>query len=75
MVRTGKSSNLNIDGSSLYIAAVYFVFTSLSTVGYGDVVGTENIEYIFQIFVLVLFTIGIITFLDHWYWLLCIYYG
>lgn len=53
MVRTGKSSELNIDPNSEYVAAFYFILTTLSTVGYGDIVGTENIEYIYQILVLV----------------------
>lgn len=32
---------------SSYIAAIFYVFTTLSTVGYGDIVGYEEIEYLF----------------------------
>jgi hypothetical protein len=41
--------------SSLYIISLYYILTTLSTVGYGDVVGTENIEYCFQMIVMVPF--------------------
>ena len=38
---------------SLYIVSLYFVLTTLSTVGYGDVVGTENLEYVYQMITMV----------------------
>lgn len=44
---------------SLYITSVYFVITTFSSVGYGDVYGTTAIEWIFHI---VLEMLGIIVF-------------
>lgn len=35
----------------LYITSFYFVITTFSSVGYGDVVGLTKEEYIFQMFV------------------------
>jgi hypothetical protein len=32
---------------SLYIAGLHYILTTLSTVGYGDTVGTENLELSF----------------------------
>jgi hypothetical protein len=34
--------------SDIYIAAMYSIVTTFSTVGYGDILGTSNSEYIFQ---------------------------
>lgn len=33
--------------STLYKVGLYYVLTTLSTVGYGDVTGTENLEFLF----------------------------
>jgi hypothetical protein len=45
-----RLKNNNLIGSSypsMYIAALYYVFTTLSTVGYGDIVGVDILEYSF----------------------------
>jgi hypothetical protein len=44
---------------SLYITAVYFVITTFSSVGYGDVYGDSEMEWVFQI---ILEMLGIIVF-------------
>lgn len=36
------------DPVELYITSIYFVMTSFSSVGYGDVTGNQNIEYLYQ---------------------------
>lgn len=41
--------------TSLYIASLYFIMTTVTTVGYGDIVGTSNGEYTFQMVVEVRF--------------------
>ena len=42
------------DYLSLYIVGLYYVLTTLSTVGYGDVVGeNSNLEFLFQMVVMV----------------------
>lgn len=35
------------DYSSLYIASMYYVLTTLSTVGYGDITGENEGEHLF----------------------------
>jgi potassium channel len=47
------------DFTSLYITAVYFIITTFSSVGYGDVYGNTATEWVFQILVEML---GIIVF-------------
>jgi hypothetical protein len=40
---------------SLYIVGLYYVLTTLSTVGYGDVVGYDsNLEFCFQMIVMII---------------------
>jgi hypothetical protein len=56
IIRLKEYSSLDYDYDSEYIASIYFIFTTLSTVGYGDVVGTESVEYLFQSFLLVNFS-------------------
>ena len=53
MKRDGIVEDIQLKYSTLYIAGMYYILTTLSTVGYGDVVGTENIEYVFQMIVMV----------------------
>ena len=47
------------DFDSLYITSVYFIITTFSSVGYGDVYGDTLLEWIFQI---ILEMLGIIVF-------------
>lgn len=51
MVRLYKLGTLDRDYQSQYIASIYYIFATLSTVGYGDIVGTDAYEYAFQIVV------------------------
>lgn len=48
----GKGSNKpNFDSediTAVYIRAIYFIITTLTTVGYGDFKGFTNNEYLFQ---------------------------
>lgn len=60
--------------STLYIVALYYILTTLSTVGYGDVIGTENLEYLFQMIVMVNSSIFELN-LDNWYRFLCLFHG
>lgn len=39
------------DWDSLYISGIYWVFTTFSSVGYGDIKGNTKHEYLFQIVV------------------------
>ena len=39
------------DFFSLYITALYWVITTFSSVGYGDVVGVTDTEHIFQMLI------------------------
>jgi hypothetical protein len=50
------------DQKTVYITSLYWVFTTLTTVGYGDYKGYEPQEYIFQMVVEFL-GIGIFSFL------------
>lgn len=59
---------------TLYIVGLYYILTTLSTVGYGDVIGTENIEYCFQMIVMVIEHLFHFL-IDYWYWFLRILYG
>ena len=44
-------SYANQDFSYLYITAIYWVITSFSSVGYGDITGLTKTEYQFQMVV------------------------
>lgn len=39
------------DFSSLYITSIYWVMTSFTSIGYGDVTGATNHEYLYQMLV------------------------
>ena len=41
----------NTDFNSMYIASFYWVITSFSSVGYGDIKGNTQLEYMYQMFV------------------------
>jgi hypothetical protein len=50
----------NMDEMNLYITAIYFVVTTIATVGYGDISGNSNkIERLFCIFIMIT---GVIAF-------------
>ena len=49
----GTLENYKLPYGTLYIVGIYYILTTLSTVGYGDVCGTENMEFLFQIIVMV----------------------
>jgi len=53
------SSMSNIDN---YVQSLYWIITTLTSVGYGDIVPTGNIEMLFTIF-LQLFGVGVLAFL------------
>ena len=54
MKRNGTLEKQDTKYWSLYIVGLYYILTTLSTVGYGDVVGYEsNLEYWFQMVVMV----------------------
>ena len=44
-----KGYLLEKDGTTIYIASIYYIVTTLATVGYGDFTGSENNEMIFSI--------------------------
>jgi len=44
-------SKRNTDGSFVYITSLYWVVTTLTTVGYGDIYGTTEQEYIYTMIV------------------------
>ena len=49
---TGKGLPVNINNSpGIYVRAVYWVITTLTTVGYGDYKGYTPYEYLFQMIV------------------------
>ncbi len=55
MKRNGTIQTKDNKYWSLYITSLYYILTTLSTVGYGDVVGFEsNLEFLFQMVVMVL---------------------
>jgi hypothetical protein len=41
----------NMDFKSLYISSIYWVYTTFSSVGYGDIKGDTTDEVLFQMFV------------------------
>ena len=47
----GNGSNSSSDGGAyrLYVVSVYWAFSTLSTVGYGDVSAAQTSEYIFSV--------------------------
>ncbi|CDW83298.1 cation channel family protein [Stylonychia lemnae] len=55
IVRLQLNGIIHKDPASEYIAAIYYIFATLSTVGFGDVVGIDLWEYCFQILVQVRF--------------------
>lgn len=57
----------NSSDAQLYIASIYYTFTALTTVGYGDITAKSNVEMIVTMFWMVFgvgfysFTIGILS--------------
>lgn len=52
----------DMDNSDQYLTAMYYAFTTITTVGYGDISGITSIEKIFCIFIMfigvIFFTLG-----------------
>lgn len=48
-----------MDNSELYLTAFYFTITTITTVGYGDILAVNPTEKIFCMFIMV---IGVIAF-------------
>jgi hypothetical protein len=48
---TSESFNVKQDAASVYITSLYWVVTTLTTVGYGDIYGTTQEEYIYTMIV------------------------
>jgi protein-S-isoprenylcysteine O-methyltransferase Ste14 len=47
------------DNNGIYITSLYFIITTMTTVGYGDISGTNLLERIVSIFIML---IGVISF-------------
>lgn len=60
--------------SDVYITSLYWVVTTLTTVGYGDITGHSSEEYLFTMVVEVRFEF-IKSYSVYWYRLLCLDYG
>lgn len=52
-------SNDNFIYFSLYVTAIYYVTTTITTVGYGDIFGVSQYE---KMFIITLQFVGILTF-------------
>lgn len=50
-----------LDGPNQYLVSMYFIVTSFTTVGYGDVSISNHIEKVFCIFLMLLGVIGFTT--------------
>ena len=50
---------LNFSGPEQYLVSLYFMMTSFTTVGYGDIHQTNHVE---QVFVITINVIGMIVF-------------
>ena len=47
-----KDNNIQLeDFSSIYITAFYWVITTFTSVGYGDIIGETNLENFYQMIV------------------------
>jgi hypothetical protein len=53
-------NNLNFSSfSAIYLTSIYFLITTVTSVGYGDIIGNTFTEFCFQIFILL---VGIISY-------------
>ena len=46
-----KTSRASMSVASIYIAAFYWVITTFTSVGYGDIIGETNLENFYQMIV------------------------
>ena len=44
--------------TNIYVASIYFIVVTITTVGYGDICGDSYIEIIFQMFLLIIGTLA-----------------
>jgi len=49
--KTRQDERQELDLLSLYITSQYWVFTSYTSVGYGDITGTSYVEYLYQMLI------------------------
>ena len=47
----GESEGKDVDNFTVYIASIYWVMTTFTTVGYGDISGNTELEYFYQMIV------------------------
>ena len=47
----GENSGEYVDNFTIYVASIYWVMTTFTTVGYGDISGNTELEYFYQMIV------------------------
>jgi hypothetical protein len=57
-----RHSNTNIDDVTKYVTSLYWVVETLSTVGYGDIIPANNLQYLYAT-IIMLFGVGMYGFI------------